>query len=61
MGKARPRFGLEGRSTGEWGAEGQKWLQGAWLPSGEELATTQAQNDTPLEFLKNNQKMYSSG
>lgn len=43
------------------GAEGEKWLQGVWFPFGEELATTQAQNDTRLEFLKNNQKMYSSG
>lgn len=42
-------------------AEGQKWLQGVWLPFGEESATTQAQNGTRLELLKKNHRMCSSG
>lgn len=43
------------------GAEGQKWLQGVWLPFGEESATTPAQNDTRLELLKNNQSSSAAG
>lgn len=40
---------------GRWGLKGRSGCRGV-APFGEGLATTQAQNDTRLEFLKNNQK-----